>query len=48
VVHIDGRENDADVFTKPLGQVLYSQWVMKFHLHTTQGGVLNSEDASVI
>jgi hypothetical protein len=44
VVHIDGKDNDADIFTKPLGRVLHSQWVTRFHLHATQGGVLNGED----
>jgi hypothetical protein len=36
VVHIDGKDNDADVFTKPLERVLHSQWVSKFHLRTVR------------
>ena len=45
VVHINGKDNDADIFTKPLGRVLHSQWVTKYNLRATQGGVLSSGDA---
>jgi hypothetical protein len=43
VVCIDGKDNDADIFMKLLGKVLHSQWVKRFNLHATQGGVLESE-----
>jgi hypothetical protein len=47
VVHVNGKDNDADVFTKPLGRVLHGQWVSKYNLRATQGGVLEAEDAEV-
>jgi hypothetical protein len=47
VVHVNGKDNDADIFTKPLEQVLHSQWVKKSNLHATQGGVLEYEVVEV-
>jgi hypothetical protein len=47
VVHIDGRENPADLFTKPLGRILHSQWVDRLNLRASQGGVLRTDDAEV-
>jgi hypothetical protein len=47
VTHIDGKENDADIFTKPLGRILHSQWVRKFDLRASQGGVLDIDDAEM-
>jgi hypothetical protein len=38
VVHIDGKENPVDLFTKPLGRVLHSQWVDRLKLCASQGG----------
>jgi hypothetical protein len=45
VVHINGKDNDADIFTKPLGRVLHGQWVARHNLRATQGGVLSTGDA---
>jgi hypothetical protein len=39
IVYINGRDNNADIFTKPLGRVLHNQWVIKYNLHATQRGV---------
>jgi hypothetical protein len=47
VVHIDGKENPADLFTKPLGRVLHAQWVSRLNLRASQGGVLKADDAEV-
>jgi hypothetical protein len=45
VIHINGKDNPADIFTKPLGRVLHAHWVNRLNLRASQGGVLKSDDA---
>jgi hypothetical protein len=46
VIHVSGKENIADLLTKPLHRVLHMRWIKLLRLDASQGGVLEPDTAS--
>jgi hypothetical protein len=45
VIHVSNKENVADLFTKPLHQMMHMRWVKMLKLDMSQGGVSSRDSA---